>query len=180
MNVQCGAFDWDGNTFNVLQYSLCIKKDYKQTAMAIDAQEVFPTRFYRDSSGERNDEALRRSLIKRGRRFVDTCRSEGDGAQYKYSGPILADVPAEGALAATQQSSRPNEDESRSVYSGLDDPLSLKKTPTTLTKLSTAVSFLRTRRGFSNRNGHLIICPWDICQECSLQIRSVTGKYTWS
>lgn len=126
MNVQCGAFDWDGNTFNVLQYSLCIKKDYKQTAMAIDAQEVFPTRFYRDSSGERNDEALRRSLIKRGRRFVDTCRSEGDGAQYKYSGPILADVPAEGALAATQQSSRPNEDESRSVYSGLDDPLSLK------------------------------------------------------
>lgn len=157
MTVQCGGFDWDGSRFNAFSYGLRILKDYKQTAMTIDALEAFPTRFFRDSNGERNDTALRAKLISRGERYGEICSAEADRAQYRHQGVILADVPAEAALAL-MQAPRLEEEETRSLYSGLDaagaandkNAIYMNKTEYRGVVLADVEGFIQSQRGSIN------------------------------
>lgn len=137
MNVECNAFDWDGSSFNVFQYNLHILRDLKKTAITIDALDVFPARFYRNTDGVRNDDALRRDLVRRGERYTAICMAEKtDREQYDYQGKILADVPPEEALSMMQSPYSQGKGTSSmypgmgAIYPGMEDmnPFSLKQT----------------------------------------------------
>lgn len=120
--IRCQGFDWDGAQFNVYAYTIHIRKDSKDTRLTINSLDVIPTSFYRGQNGELNDDDLKESLIRRGKRFSELCTSESEKTQYKYNGFALVDPPSgSNATFAFLKPARLEEAESRSIYSGLDD-----------------------------------------------------------
>lgn len=87
--ITCAAFDWDGSKFNVFEYDFQVKRDPKKSELTINALEVFPTEYYRDDTGDRDDQKLRDELLVRGKKFWRLCNIESDDAQCSYQGAVL-------------------------------------------------------------------------------------------
>jgi hypothetical protein len=86
--VFAAAFDWDGSKFRVFECEFVIRKDTKQET-PVHALKVFPTAYYRDEAGNRNDDKLRMNLTERGRRFWQLCNIESDDIKCRYEGTVL-------------------------------------------------------------------------------------------
>jgi hypothetical protein len=91
--VSVAAFDWDGSKFRVMEYDFYIQKDSKQKdskqETPVHALKVFPTTYYRDEMGNRNDHKLRMDLTERGRRFWQLCNIESDDVKCRYKDTVL-------------------------------------------------------------------------------------------
>jgi hypothetical protein len=87
-HVFAAAFDWDGSKFRVFEYEFIIRKDTKQET-PVHALKVFPTAYYRDEAGNRNDDKLRMSLAERGRKFWQLCNIESDDVKCRYEDVVL-------------------------------------------------------------------------------------------
>ena len=86
--VFAAAFDWDGSKFRALEYEFCIHQDSKQET-PVHALKVFPTTYYRDEMGNRNDDKLRMDLTVRGRKFWQLCNIESDDIKCRYKDTVL-------------------------------------------------------------------------------------------
>jgi hypothetical protein len=86
--VSVAAFDWDGSNFRVMEYDFFIRKDNKQVT-PVHALPVFPTIYYLDEMGHRDDRQLRMDLIERGRKFWRLCNIESDDMTCRYQGTVF-------------------------------------------------------------------------------------------
>ena len=86
--VSVAAFDWDGFKFRVMEYDFWIPRDSKQE-IPVHALKVFPTTYYRDEMGNRNDQKMRMDLTERGRKFWQLCNIESDDVKCHYQATVL-------------------------------------------------------------------------------------------
>ena len=102
--VFAAAFDWDGSKFRVFEYEFCFQKSSRQEP-PVHTLKVFPTTYYQDEMGNRNDHKLRKDLTERGRKFWQLCNLENDDVKCRYKDTVLtssASNPGRSQLVSDQ------------------------------------------------------------------------------
>lgn len=114
VRITCAAFDWDGSKFGVFEYDFLIKRDPKKSELTINALEVFPTIYYRDDTGDRDDQKLRSELLTRGKNFWKLCDIESDDAQCSYQGAVLTSSTSRSIISHLMNDRRGDDEDDNS------------------------------------------------------------------
>lgn len=114
--ITCVGMDFDGAKFERFFYYFKIKQFDNERR--VENLEIFPTRFYRNKEGLRDDSELQSELLGRGRQFVEFCVADNRDFQCDYNGAAMAQATS-GLARLT--SSRTMADSASSISADDDD-----------------------------------------------------------
>jgi hypothetical protein len=158
--VFAAAFDWDGSKFRVFEYEFVIRKDSKRRT-PVHALKVFPTSYYRDEMGNRDDRKLRVDLTERGMKFWQLCDLESDDIKCRYKGTVFTtsvSKPGRSQLMADQTDDEDGEQSS----SGESDRGRIRKVEYVGQAIVDASSYLSSQPWLGKEPplGELGLEPW--------------------
>jgi hypothetical protein len=87
INLTCWSYDWNGEPFDRVAYEFRVER-FTGTE-AINSLEHYPLEYHRDKDGNLDNEALKKSVIDRGRRFHEICVKAKGSHMFDYEGPAL-------------------------------------------------------------------------------------------